>query len=71
LVGILGDESQDAGGFSAIFPKGVAGTGDIVDLLPKIENNGGWGGMGGGRGGGDGMGGGPDAPPADTPAPPN
>lgn len=46
LVGILGDESTDAGGFNAIFPKGLAGTGDIVDLLPKTEEN-----QGGGRGG--------------------
>jgi hypothetical protein len=54
LVGILGDEATDAGGFNAIFPKGLAGGGDIVDLLPKQENQGGWGGfggMGGGRGG--------------------
>lgn len=51
LVGIISDESYDAGGFNAIFPKGVAGSGDIVDLLPKTENNnfGGWGGFGGGR----------------------
>lgn len=46
LVGILGDESTDAGGFNAIFPKGVAGAGDIVDLLPKTEGNQGWGGRG-------------------------
>lgn len=66
LVGILGDESMDAGGFSAIFPKGVAGTGDIIDLLPKMENQG-WGGMGSGRGGRNG---GQDAP-ADAPTPAN
>jgi len=50
LTGVIGDESNDAGGYTAIFPKDVAGTGDIVDLLPKVEgNNGGWGGMGGGQ----------------------
>jgi hypothetical protein len=66
LVGILGDESTDAGGFNAIFPKGVAGEGDIIDLLPKTENQGGW---GGGRGGQNG--GGQNPAPANAPAPAN
>jgi hypothetical protein len=79
LVGIIGYESTDAGGFNAIFPKGVAGEGDIIDLLPKTDNNqggfGGWGGGGrGGRGGqnaGGQNGDAQNAAPADAPAPAN
>lgn len=51
LIGIVGDEGSDAGGFNAIFPKGLAGNGDIADKLPKIENNWGGGNRGGGNGG--------------------
>ena len=70
LVGILGDESTDAGGFNAIFPKGVAGQGDIIDLLPKTEGDqGGWGGFGGGRGGQGGDGGNQNPAPAGDAAP--
>ena len=39
LVGIVGDEGGDAGGFNAMFPKGLAGDGDIATLLPPVENN--------------------------------
>jgi hypothetical protein len=70
LVGILGYESADAGGFNAIFPKGVAGEGDIIDLLPKTENQGGWGGWGGGNGAGR-NGEAQNATPAEAPAPAN
>lgn len=38
LVGIIGDESSDAGGFNAIFPKGLAGGGDITTLLPAVQD---------------------------------
>lgn len=76
LVGIIGDESSDAGGFNVIFPKGLAGGGDIAELLPRPEG-GGW---GGGRGGGNRDGGGnqqgnaeanAEAPTAEAPAPVN
>lgn len=71
LTGILGDEGSDAGGYTAIFPKDVAGKGDITDLLPKTEGNnmfGGMGGMGGGgRGGRGGKGGGQNPAPAEAP----
>jgi hypothetical protein len=75
LVGIIGDESTDAGGFNAIFPKGVAGQGDIIDLLPEDQRNqGGWGGMGGGPGGppagGDAPAGGDNPAPAEGVAAP-
>ncbi len=65
LVGIVGDEAADAGGFNAIFPGGLAGGADITTLLPPVE--GGWGGMGGGgRGGGENN----PQPAAETPAAP-
>ena len=48
LVGIVGDEGSDAGGFNAIFPGGLAGGGDIAALLPPAPDE-----MGGGRGGGN------------------
>jgi len=70
LTNVIGDESNDAGGYATIFPKDVAGSGDIIDLLPKTEgNNGGWGGMGGGGGfnRGGGAGGEQPAPVADVP----
>ncbi len=78
LVGILGDEGSDAGGFNAMFPRGLAGDGDIATLLPPVENN-----FGGPREGtfrakgdnaasGDGEGKGQDtAPAANLPAPAN
>jgi hypothetical protein len=68
LVGILGNESTDAGGFNAIFPKGLAGSGDIIDLLPKTDNANNFGGMGGGRMGGGGNRGGNQNAPADNAA---
>jgi len=69
LAGVIGDQSNDAGGYTAIFPKDVAGEGDIVDLLPKVE--GGWGGMGrmGGRGNRGGGGGGDQDPAPSNPQP--
>jgi hypothetical protein len=70
LVGILGDESTDAGGFNAIFPKGVAGEGDIIDLLPKTENQDAWGGWGGRNGGGQNNGA-QNATATDAPPPAN
>ena len=46
LVGIIGDEASDAGGFNTIFPKGVAGDGDITDFIPgrggQNRGNRGW-----------------------------
>jgi hypothetical protein len=38
LVGIIGDEGSDAGGFNAIFPKGLAGGGDITSMLPPAQD---------------------------------
>jgi hypothetical protein len=38
LVGIIGDEAGDAGGFNAIFPKGLAGGGDITTMLPPMQD---------------------------------
>lgn len=38
LVGIVGDEGSDAGGFNAIFPKGLAGGGDIMTMLPPMQD---------------------------------
>lgn len=37
LIGIIGDAASDAGGFNAIFPKGLVGEGDIADLLPAPQ----------------------------------
>jgi len=38
LVGIVGEEGSDAGGFNAIFPKGLAGGGDIMTKLPPTQD---------------------------------
>lgn len=60
LIGIIGDAAGDAGGFNAIFPKGLVGEGDIADLLPAPqmgemggggEGRGNWRGRGNQRGG--------------------
>jgi len=53
LVGIIGDEAAAAGGFNAISPRGLAGGGDIMDMVPQTGRGaGGRGGRGGGRRGG-------------------
>lgn len=51
LVGIIGDEATDAGGFNAIFPGGLAGGGDIMALVPQRGGRGEGRGNRGGRGG--------------------